>query len=45
MKREKQVRYTIAKPDVEKCFEVGMNGYVCKPIDFDEVFSLLRKYL
>jgi len=31
--------------DVENCFESGMNGHVGKPIDFEEVLSVLKKYL
>ncbi len=33
------------KEDVEKCKNVGMNGHLGKPLDFNEVFAKLRKYL
>ena len=35
----------VFKEDVEKCLAVGMNGHVGKPIDLDEVMSVLEKYL
>jgi signal transduction histidine kinase/CheY-like chemotaxis protein len=35
----------VFKEDVEKCLAAGMNGHVGKPLDFDEVMSILRKYL
>ncbi len=31
--------------DREKCIDAGMNGYVPKPIDRTELFSVLRKHL
>ena len=31
--------------DYKKCIEVGMNGYVSKPIDLDELFSTLARHL
>ncbi len=31
------------REDVEKCLASGMNGHVGKPIDFDELFALLKK--
>ena len=33
------------REDIEKCLSVGMNGHVGKPIDFNEVLSMLRTYL
>jgi CheY-like chemotaxis protein len=35
----------VFKEDVEKCLAIGMNSHVGKPIDFNEVMDLLRKYL
>ena len=35
----------VFKEDVEKCLAAGMNGHVGKPLDFDEVMAILRKYL
>ena len=31
--------------DIEKCLEVGMNGHIGKPINFDDVINQLRIYL
>ena len=31
--------------DIEKCMEAGMNAHLGKPLNFDEVLKLLRKYL
>ena len=33
----------VFKEDVDTCFEAGMNGHVGKPLDFDEVVTVLRK--
>ncbi len=33
------------REDVERCLEVGMNAHVGKPINFNELFVLLRKYM
>jgi len=35
----------VFREDVEKCLDAGMNGHVGKPLDFDEVLEILRKYL
>jgi signal transduction histidine kinase/CheY-like chemotaxis protein len=35
----------VFKEDIERCLAAGMNGHVGKPIDFDEVLALLKKYL
>ena len=32
----------VFKEDVEKCFDAGMNGHIGKPLDFDEVFGMLK---
>ena len=31
--------------DIEKCLKAGMNEHIGKPIDFDQLFEMLRKYL
>jgi signal transduction histidine kinase len=35
----------VFKEDIERCLAAGMNSHVGKPIDFDEVLVLLKKYL
>ncbi|MCL1865266.1 MAG: response regulator [Spirochaetes bacterium] len=35
----------VFREDIEQCLMSGMNAHVGKPIDFDEVMSMLRKYL
>jgi CheY-like chemotaxis protein len=35
----------VFREDIDKSLEVGMNGHIGKPIDFDEVMKELRKYL
>jgi CheY-like chemotaxis protein len=35
----------VFREDVEKCLNAGMNGHVGKPLDFDEVITVLRTYL
>jgi signal transduction histidine kinase len=35
----------VFKEDVEKCLAAGMNDHIGKPLDFDNVITLLRKYL
>jgi signal transduction histidine kinase/DNA-binding response OmpR family regulator len=34
----------VFREDVERCLEAGMDGHVCKPIDFEEVLAKLRTY-
>jgi len=35
----------VFKEDIEKCLEVGMNGHIGKPLDFNEVMEKLKFYL
>ena len=35
----------VFKEDIEKCLEAGMNDHIGKPVDFDEMFEKLTKYL
>ncbi len=35
----------VMKDEVEKCMNEGMNGHVGKPLDFDEIYQYLLKYL
>jgi signal transduction histidine kinase/HAMP domain-containing protein len=35
----------VFKEDIVQCLESGMNAHIGKPLDFDEVNVLLRKYL
>jgi len=35
----------VYKEDIDKCLAAGMNGHIGKPLDFDEVMNVLRKYL
>jgi signal transduction histidine kinase/CheY-like chemotaxis protein len=35
----------VFKEDVERCLEAGMNAHIGKPLDFNNVFEALRKYL
>ena len=35
----------VFREDIDKCLEVGMNGHLGKPLDFEEVINQLRKYL
>ena len=35
----------VFREDIDKCFAVGMNGHVGKPISFGEVIGQLRKHL
>ncbi len=33
------------KGDRERCFEVGANDYLCKPVDMDKLLSMMRVWL
>jgi len=33
------------KADRDHCFEVGASDYISKPLDIDQLFSLLRVWL
>jgi signal transduction histidine kinase/CheY-like chemotaxis protein len=35
----------VFREDVERCREAGMNAHMGKPLDFDEVMAILRKFL
>jgi len=35
----------VFREDIEKCFETGMNNHIGKPIDTEELFEKLKKYL
>jgi signal transduction histidine kinase/CheY-like chemotaxis protein len=35
----------VFREDIEKCLESGMDGHVGKPLDFEEVLTMLRTYL
>ncbi|MCL2392409.1 MAG: response regulator [Oscillospiraceae bacterium] len=35
----------VFKDDIENCKAVGMNGHLGKPIDFEAVMTILRRYL
>jgi CheY-like chemotaxis protein/anti-sigma regulatory factor (Ser/Thr protein kinase) len=35
----------VFREDIEKCLEAGMNVHIGKPLDFNEVLEILRKYL
>ncbi|MCL2220618.1 MAG: response regulator [Chitinispirillia bacterium] len=35
----------VFKEDIEKCLDAGMNGHIGKPVNIDEFFGVLRKYL
>jgi PAS domain S-box-containing protein len=34
----------VFREDVEKCLKAGMNGHIRKPIDYDEMINMLRRY-
>jgi CheY-like chemotaxis protein len=35
----------VFREDIEKCLASGMNGHLGKPLDLDEVLTVLRTYL
>jgi len=35
----------VFREDIDNCFEAGMNGHIGKPLDFDEVMSIIDDYL
>jgi signal transduction histidine kinase/DNA-binding response OmpR family regulator len=35
----------VFREDIERCLAAGMNDHIGKPLDLDEVLSMLRKYL
>jgi signal transduction histidine kinase/CheY-like chemotaxis protein len=35
----------VFKEDIEKCFAAGMNGHIGKPVEFNVLVRILRKYL
>jgi CheY-like chemotaxis protein len=35
----------VFKEDIEECLAAGMNDHVGKPIDYDELFKKMMKYL
>ena len=35
----------VFREDIEKCHEIGMNDHVGKPLNFDEVIRVLKKFL
>jgi len=35
----------VFREDVEKCFQVGMNGHIGKPINLNEIYKQFRLYL
>jgi CheY-like chemotaxis protein len=35
----------VFREDVERCLAAGMNSHIGKPLDFDAVMSILKKYL
>jgi len=36
---------SVARDDVEKCLETGMNDHIGLPMDIEEVLKRLRSYL
>jgi CheY-like chemotaxis protein len=34
----------VFREDIEKCIQAGMDGHIGKPLDIDEVLTVLRKY-
>jgi len=35
----------VFREDIEKCLKAGMNDHIGKPIDINEFFAVLQKYL
>ena len=35
----------VFREDIDRCFGAGMNDHIGKPLDIEEFFSILRKYL
>ncbi|MDR3090681.1 MAG: response regulator [Clostridiales bacterium] len=35
----------VFKEDIDKCLESGMNAHIGKPIDIEELFEVMRRYL
>jgi signal transduction histidine kinase/CheY-like chemotaxis protein len=35
----------VFREDIEKCFETGMNNHIGKPIDTEELYEKIKKYL
>ncbi|MDR0196665.1 MAG: response regulator [Oscillospiraceae bacterium] len=35
----------VFKHDIDECYAAGMNDYLSKPLDIDDIFNKLRKYL
>jgi len=35
----------VFKEDIEKCIEAGMNAHIGKPLDFNEVMKIMKRYL
>ena len=35
----------VFREDIEQCLDAGMNAHVGKPLEFDDVMVMLRKYL
>ncbi len=33
------------REDVQKCLDAGMNGHIAKPVEYEKLFAMLRKYL
>jgi len=39
------VTANVFKEDVDNCIKAGMNGHIGKPLDFNEIISILKTYL
>jgi len=35
----------VFREDIERCLDAGMNAHVGKPLNINEVFDIIRKYL